>query len=182
MLQKLGFVGYVQDWRPELPHDFDQEIDQLQAHHVAIPAWWFPTSAADPNAKVCLEAFKRHHIQPQLWVMGGGTFTTNAEEQAARVAQEADRIMALVKLAEPYGCPVELYNHNGWFGNEDNQLALLAELSSRGITNVGMVYNFSHAVDKDHDDSTNFPALWKRMQPHVVAVNLAGIATDGHSV
>ena len=38
-----------------------------------------------------------------------------------------------------------------------------------------MVYNLSHAHDDDHDDTANFAALWARMQPHVVAVNITGM-------
>jgi len=37
--------------------------------------------------------------------------------------QEADRIYALAKRAAPYGIKVALYNHNGWFGMMDNELA-----------------------------------------------------------
>src|SRR5262249_651210 len=42
------------------------------------------------------------------------------EEQEKRVKREADRIHAFVKLAAPYGCRVNLYNHNGWFGMVEN--------------------------------------------------------------
>jgi hypothetical protein len=41
-----------------------------------------------------------------------------------------------------------------------------------------MVYNFSHARDGFHDDSKNFPQLWKKMRDHVVAVNVTGMRTD----
>ena len=75
------------------------------------------------------------------------------QEQRARVRREADRIRALVDLASPYGCKVELYNHNGWFGMEENQLAIIGQLKELGVTGVGMVYNFSHARDELHDDS-----------------------------
>jgi len=97
------------------------------------------------------------------------------EEQRQRVRHEADRIHQLVRLAVPYGTKIELYNHNGWYGLVENELAILARLQELGDTDVGIVYNLSHAHDDDHDDTANFPALWARMQPHVVAVNITGM-------
>jgi hypothetical protein len=49
----------------------------------------------------------------------------NPQEQKDRVSQEAKRIAALATLARAYGSKVELYNHNGWFGMEENQLAII---------------------------------------------------------
>ena len=103
-------------------------------------------------------------------------------EQAEEVRQEADRINALVKLAAPYGSRVELYNHNGWFGMLDNQLAIIARLKELGVAGVGMVYNFSHARDEFHDDTVNFPPLWRKIQPYVVAVNITGTTMDGAGI
>lgn len=175
MLHRLGFTKFVYDWRESDVPTFDAEIDALQKNGVALLGWWFPTSAADPHARLILETFKRHHIHPQLWVMGGGLPTQSPAEQEARVASEAARIRDLVNLAKPYGCPIELYNHNAWFGEEDNELAILDRLHATGIDGVGLVYNFSHAHDALHDDTTHFGDLWKRIQPHVVAVNITGM-------
>jgi hypothetical protein len=104
------------------------------------------------------------------------------DEQEQQVKQDADRIMALVILAAPFGCKVELYNHNGWFGIVENQLAVIDRLKELGVTDVGLVYNFSHARDELHDDSKNFPELWGKMKEHVVAVNITGMRWDGHEV
>jgi hypothetical protein len=109
-------------------------------------------------------------------------FPKTPKEQAQRVEREAQRIIALARLAEPYGSKVELYNHNGWFGMEENQLAIIARLKELGVTNVGMVYNFSHARDDQHDDSKDFPELWKKMKEHVVAVNITGMRWEGSEV
>jgi len=100
--------------------------------------------------------------------------TSTPEEQGARVRQTADRIEGLVKLAAGYGCGVDLYNHNGWFGMLDNQLAIIEELGARGVTGVGIAYNFNHVRDELHDDTVDFPALWSRIQQHVTAVNVSG--------
>jgi sugar phosphate isomerase/epimerase len=99
--------------------------------------------------------------------------------QDLRVKHEADRIEAIVKLAAPYGSKVDLYNHNGWSGMMTNQVAILERLEERGVTDVGIVYNFFHARDELHDDTTNFPPLWRKIRPYVVAVNISGTYTEG---
>ncbi len=175
MLQRLGFKKFAYDWRDNDIPTFDAEIEALQKHNIELVAWWSPENAADPKTKLILETFKRHNIHPQLWVMGGGGPTHSPEEQKQRVDQEAARINGLVQLAAPYGVNIELYSHNGWFGLVDNELAIIDRLKEMGVTTVGMVYNFSHAHDNDHDDTTNFPALWAKMKAHVVAVNITGM-------
>jgi len=104
------------------------------------------------------------------------------EEQEQRVRQDAYRIRALANLAAPYGCKVELYNHNGWLGIVENELAVIDRLKELGVTEVGLAYNFSHARDELHDDSKGFPELWGKMKDHVVTVNITGMRWDGHLV
>ncbi len=99
--------------------------------------------------------------------------------QSERIDDEAQRIAALVRLAAPYGVKIQLYNHNGWFGMEENQLAIIERLKQLGVSGVGMVYNFSHARDDVHDDTKHFSSLWKRIKPYVVVVNITGTHMDG---
>lgn len=127
------------------------------------------------------KAFEIQKIQKEVFARLNG-LTKTPEEQEQRVKQEAERISAVVKLAAPYGSKVELYNHNGWFGIEENQLAVIARLKELGITNVGMVYNFSHSRDELHDDSKAFPELWGKIKEHVVAVNITGMRFEGQEV
>ena len=178
MLHDLGFTRFVYDWRDKDVPTFDAELDALQKHGITLTGWWCPPTANDPKTKLILETCKRHDIHPQLWVRGGGTPTRTPEEQQQRVAQETERIKALATLAAPYGCKIELYNHNGWFGQEDNQLAIIERLATLGITDVGMVYNFAQAHDNLHDDTLDFPAVWQRIRSHVVAVNITGVAVN----
>jgi len=173
MLQRLGFQNFAYDWRSKDVPTFDAEVEALTQHGVNLVAWWFPTDAGDPNAKVILEVIQRHHIHPQLWVMGSGGPTRTEAEQAQRTDEEAERIRRIVELAAPYGCQVELYNHNGWFGRPDNEVAVIERLKQRGVGGVGMVYNFSHG----HADIADFPAVWKRIEHYVVAVNVSGMVT-----
>jgi len=107
------------------------------------------------------------------------SYPKTLEEYEARVQREADRIHAFVKIASECGCKVNLYNHRGWFGMIENQLAIIKRLEEMGVTTVGLVYNFSHSRDFFHDDSKVFAKLWKKMQPYVVAVNVTAVSLDG---
>lgn len=105
-----------------------------------------------------------------------------SEEQQQRLAQDTERIRVLANLAKAYGVKVELYNHNGWFGMMDNQVAIIEIFKQRGVTDVGIVYNFSYARDEMHDDSKNFPASWRKIQPYVVEVNVTGLRWENEYV
>ncbi len=197
MLEKLGFKNYA-----FMPHDkdiltYDAEIEALRRHGINLLAWRFYLDADDPVAKATLETFKRHNVHPRLWVSQSLRMNLpkpngkmSAEEQhelsmqlrredltkapqELRVKQEADRINSLVKLAAPYGIKVALYNHNGWFGMMDNQVAIIERLKQLGVTDVG---------NELHDDTLNFPELWKTIKPYVVTVNITGMQTDGDLV
>ena len=182
MLARLGFRHFAYDWRTEHVPTFDAEIEALARHQIDLLAWWFPFEAADPLAKSTLETFKRHGVHPQLWVMQSAVKTPSTLTDEQLIFQNAERIAALHKLAEPYGCRIGLYNHNGWFGVMDHQLAILERLRGRGVTDVGIVYNFSHARDAHHDDTVDFPSLWKKIKPHVIAVNVTGMRMEGQIV
>jgi len=174
MLQRLGFRNFAYDWRAKDVPNFGAEVEAMKRHGINLVAWWFPTEAADLTAQIILEVIKRHSIHPQLWVMGSGSPTSTDLEQKQRIDQEAERICKLVELARPYGCQVELYNHNAWFGQPDNEVAVIERLKQKGVNGVGMVYNFSHG----HRDVADFPAIWKRIRPYVVAVNVTGMVID----
>lgn len=182
MLEKLGFKNFAYDWRAEHVPTFDAEIEALARHHINLLAWWFQFEASDPLAKSTLETFRRHGVHPQLWVMQSTVKAPAGSTDEQLISQNATRIAALHQLAAPYGCRIGLYNHNGWFGVLDHQLAILDRLRERGVTDVGIVYNFSHARDAHHDDTADFPALWKKIKPHVIAVNVTGMRMDGQII
>ena len=175
MLQRLGFKHFAYDWRAKDIPTFDAEIEALGKRGIELLAWWFPTNPEDPTSKIILEAFRRHRVHPQLWVMGSGRPARTIAEQQQRVEEESERIAKIATLAAPYGCQVHLYNHDGWFGQPDNEVAVIQELRRKGVAGVGMIYNFSHG----HDDIGDFPAIWKRIQPYVIIVNITGMVMNG---
>jgi hypothetical protein len=174
MLEKLGLKQFVYDYRAEHIPTFGSEIDAIQKHHIELVGWWFPTSLND-EARSTLDIFKRYKIHPQLWVMGGGDATHSPEEQRIRVETEAKRIAAIAKAGAQIGSIVGLYNHGGWFGEPENQIAIIQQLRSQNITNVGIVYNQHHG----HDHIDRFPELLEKMKPFLLAVNINGMDRDG---
>ena len=97
------------------------------------------------------------------------------DEQKARVEAEAARIRPIADEAAKLGSTVGLYNHGGWFGEPENQLAILERLRSQGVTNIGIVYNLHHG----HAHVDRFPELLARMKPYLLAVNLNGMGREG---
>ncbi len=108
-------------------------------------------------------------------VTGGGAPTKSPEEQKARVESEAKRIRTIAEAAAKQGCTVALYNHGSWFGEPENQIAIIERLKQDNITNVGIVYNLHHG----HHQLPRFKELLKTMQPYLMALNLNGMVPDG---
>lgn len=170
MLKELGFRHYAYDWRDEHLPTFDTEVAELEKQKIELTAVWF--SGLDANGRKLLDVLKTHGIKTQLWVTGGGEPTKTSEEQRQRVLAEAARIRPIAEAAAAQGCTVALYNHGGWFGEPENQLAIIEELK---LPNVGMVYNLHHG----HAHLDRFPKLLQEMKPHLLALNLNGMVPDG---
>src|SRR5436190_2742131 len=171
MLERLGFKFFAYDYRAEHIPAFDAEMEALQRHHIRLFAWWFPTELND-EARLILQVLKRHRLTGvQLWVMGSGEATHNETEQAARVEREAARIRSIAEAARELDSTVGLYNHGGWFGEPENQIAIIERLRSQGIINIGIVYNQHHG--QQHID--RFPDLLGKMKPYLLALNLNGM-------
>ncbi len=186
MLEQLGFSKFAYDYRAEHIPTFDAEIEALKRHKIELTAWWFPTSLND-EAKLTLAVFAKHKVTPQLWVTGGGGPTKDEADQRARVLSEVTRIRPIAEAAAKVGCQVALYNHGGWFGEPENQIAIIEEIKSQlaktdpsGSSNkppvaVGIVYNQHHG----HDHLDRFPELLQKMKPHLLCLNLNGMTKEG---
>jgi len=175
MMEKLGFKLFAYDYRAEHIPTFDAEIAALKAHDIRLLAWWFP-GALNDEAKLILDVLKRNNVRDvQLWITGGGETAKSADEQQARVEAEAQRIRPIAEAAAGIGCSVALYNHGGWFGEPENQIAIIEKLKTQGITNVGIVYSQHHG----HDHIDRFAELLHKMKPYLVALNLNGMVREG---
>lgn len=173
MLQRLGIKHYAYDWRAEHLPTFDTELELLKKYHVQLDAVWFP-GGLNPDARTLLRLLEKHQIKTQLWVTMGDP-APQAREQAAKVTAGAQAVRPIAEAAAKIGCRVALYNHGGWFGEPENQLAIIRELK---LPNVGIVYNLHHG----HGHLARFPELMQQMLPHLLALNLNGMVRDGDKV
>jgi azurin len=176
MLEQLGIHQLAYDYRAEHVVHWEEELVALEKHHLELLAWWFPTEYND-EAKAALALFKKHGLKPQLWVNGhgGSVAVKDAAEQAARVAQEVKRLKPICLAAAEIGSKVGLYNHDGWYGEPENQLQILKALQAEGLNNVGMVYNFHHG----HAHLERIAKLLPTLVPYLYCINLNGMDVDG---
>jgi sugar phosphate isomerase/epimerase len=174
MLERLGIRLLAYDYRAEHVPTFDAEMEALARHRIGLLAWWFPTEMND-EARLILDVLRRRGLRPQLWVTGGGEAPASPEARKARIEAEAARLRPIVEAASKIGCRVALYNHGGWFGEPENQIAIIERLRRDGIEGVGIVYNFHHG----HDHIERFAGLLRLMAPHLLALNLNGMTRDG---
>jgi hypothetical protein len=123
MLKKLGIPRLAYDYRAEHIPTFDAELDALKANGIELAAWWFP-GTLNEEAQTILDVVKRHGVHPQLWVTGGGTPTK----------MRLNRTLVLNPKCSEYArsrgrcggrLPVALYNHGEWFGEPENQIAIM---------------------------------------------------------
>ena len=98
-----------------------------------------------------------------------------AKENAAKVAAAGNVLRPIALEADKIGCTIGLYNHGGWFGEPENQLAIIEHLKMK---NIGIVYNLHHG----HDHLDRFGPLLKKMNPHLLAVNLNGMVKNGDRI
>lgn len=170
MLKKLGITQLAYDWRPEHIPTFDAELEALRKQGIKLTAFWFP-AALNEEARAILAVLKRHGVKTQLWVsMGDPAPQTN--DQAAKVEAGANVIRPMAEEASKIGCQVALYNHGGWFGEPENQIAIIRRLM---LPNLGIVYNLHHG----HDHLDRFAELLAKMKPYLLALNLNGMVREG---
>lgn len=176
MLARLGFRHFAYDWRAEHVPSWDAEVDALARHQVALDAFWCPGELNDDSRRI-LGLLKRRQLKAELWCMVGlgDDLAPAPDEQARRVEAACARLGPLAREAGASGCSVALYNHGGWFGEPENQLAIIDRLQGQGVANVGMVYNLHHAQPQ----VGRLAATLKAALPHLRAINLDGVDRAG---
>ena len=122
-----------------------------------------------PHADSLLGSFANRGLQPSFWVMIGAP---DGLDQAAKVKHAAAALRPLAEAAAKAGCRVDIYNHGGWGGEPENQIAVIEELK---LPNVGIVYNQHHG----HDHLPRFKELLAKMRPHLRCLNINGMTADG---
>jgi putative heme-binding domain-containing protein len=179
MLQRLGFKHFAYDWRAESIPTFDAEIKALKAHSISLDAFWLAPGELTKEARTILDVLERHGVRTQLWVLLDlGPDRVTGPEQERRVASATEKLRPLAEEARKIGCKLALYNHGGWFGEPENQLAILERLEGQGVTNVGIIYNLHHG----HEHLDRLAEVLAKLKPHLWTINLNGMDRGGDKV
>ncbi len=172
MLKKLGFRHFAYDWRAKDIPTFDAEVEALAKEGVALDAFWLAPGVLNRESRLILDVLKRHGVKAELWVLlDQGAGRAEGAEQEKRVEASVSSLRPLAEEAAKVGCSLALYNHGGWFGEPENQVAIIDRLKAQGISNVGMVYNLHHG----HEHTARLAEVLKLAMPHLRAVNLNGM-------
>jgi sugar phosphate isomerase/epimerase len=178
MLERLGLTGLAYDYRGEHIPTFDDEFAALAKHKIRFSAFWCGgVSLSDPlkgAIELALETLKRNKTQADLWVLIDEA-PLKELPQEEKVAKTAAAIQVIADEAKKSGCRVGLYNHGGWFGEPENQIAILKQVKA---DNVGIVYNFHHG----HEHLDRLPGLFTEMLPYLHCVNLNGMQKGGPKI
>jgi hypothetical protein len=177
MLKRLGLSRLAYDWRAEHIPTFDQEIEALAAHGIRLEAFWCPLglSGAQAEQDAVLNALECRQVQTQLWTMLNENELARYEDGTARIEAAAKAIEGLARRAADIGCRLALYNHGGWFGEPENQMAIIEEL---GRDDVGISYNLHHA----HEHLDRLDPLLTLVQPHLYCLTLNGMNRQGPKI
>jgi len=180
LLDRLGLKRLAYDWRAEHVPTFDAELETLARHKIALSAFWVAPGELNRESRRVLDVLKRHQVNTELWVLldMGAETKVDAAEQARRVESAASKLGPLAAEAGAQGCSLALYNHGGWFGEPENQLAIIEHMKARKIENVGIVYNLHHG----HAHLDRLAGLLKATMPYLRAVNLNGMDADGEAI
>jgi hypothetical protein len=168
MLEQIGIHQFAYDYRAKHLPSFEEEIAALDRHHIQLTAVWFPDTL-NKDARFILDVLAKHKLRPQLWV---ASYPKPQATDEQTVEYEAKILRPVALEAQKLGCTVGLYNHGGWFGVPENQLALIKRFNAEGITNLGIVYNLHHA----HDDIPRLAEILAKIKPHLLAITLNGTA------
>ncbi len=172
-LKKAGYIGR----NVERMKEFDAYVAAYTARHIELVAVWTPVNTAaplqEPQIQMFLEAVDRHKLRIQWWV--------TLEQLKAGGEQTVDRAVTTVRQlsaeATRHGLRLALYGHgrDSWFTQPENQLEILRRLPPSDASAVGIAYNFHHA----HSQLDRFAAVFPKMLPHLIAVNLNGMTAAG---
>ena len=181
MLKRLGLRRIAYDWRAEHIPTFDAELEAYARYGISLHAFWMPVETDTPLQEkhwpIVLDLLKRHNVTTELWVMLSNALLEGLPEDQR--AQRAAEILAPVaRAAAQQHCRIGFYNHGGWWGEPDNQIRVLKILQAQDLENVGLVYNFHHG----HSHVADFAQLARRMQPHLLTVNINGMRDGGPQI
>ena len=181
MVKELGFRRYAFGGRAGHIARFEEEVEIARAENIAIDAVWLYINPnkdrpgrLKPQSEQLFRTLEQTGLQTQIWVGFHPKFTEGLT-QAESLAKSTTMIRYLCERADSVGSKVALYNHGGWFGEPDNQLAIIDQLPQ---FDIGIVYNFHHG----HGHLNTYSEFIDRLLPHLWCVNLNGMRAAGPKI
>jgi sugar phosphate isomerase/epimerase len=171
MLNKLGINKLAYDWREKHVPTFDDELNALKKYNITLQSFWYysgPEPENDKNFAIIIDLLKRHNVKTQIWTMITGIKDLDKMTQEQKIEAVSRPVKYIAEKAAETGSAVGLYNHGGWFGEPENQVAIIEHLK---LPNLGIVYNFSHSEEQIH----RFPEFYPKILPYLYAINLTGL-------
>ena len=178
MLNGLGITKLAYDWRREHIPSFDAEADALKKHKIKLQSFWLlsdTNAARSTDVEAVFSFLKKRKIKTEIWYffLEGEYFKQLSQEEKVAVASRT--VQYIARRADSIGCKVGLYNHEGWFGEPENQVAIIEKLKMK---NIGIIYNFNHAQFQVE----RFPEFFPKLIPYLLAVNLAGLKSGDKKI
>lgn len=173
MLGQIGIRRVAIDWRYAQLETLDDELSALRNQKIAVSAIWAPISlfpVNDGHLDLLLGFVERNALEISLWTTLMQPHDIDEWVESKRVDLTCEAVTRLADRAARLGCPVLLYNYDGWFARPSS-LKKIVMAANR--PNVGIVYNFHHA----RSDIDGFEAHAASLLPWLRAVNLGGVAT-----
>ena len=179
MLKQLGFTSYAYDWREKHLDGTGHELRLAKDNGINIIAVWMwidkdePDKLSESNEKI-LSALEETGTSTQIW-LGFNENYFNGLKQEESIQKGVEMLRYLDGRAKESGSRIALYNHGGWFGEPENQVQMIKQLSD---SKIGIIYNFHHG----HEQIDRFPEILKIMKPYLWAVNLNGMKKKGPKI
>jgi sugar phosphate isomerase/epimerase len=171
MLNDLGITKLAYDWREKHVPTFDEELNALKKHNIKLESFWYysgPHPENDKNFAAIIDVLKRHNVKTQIWAMITGIEGLDNMTQEQKVEAVSVPVKYIANKAAEVGSTVALYNHGGWFGEPENQIAIIEHLK---LPNLGIVYNFNHAEEQIQ----RFAEFYPKILPYLYALNITGL-------
>ena len=181
MLERLGFKHFAYDWRGRAHPDLRRRGRGPEAARRRARRLLGRARRAEPRiADHPRLAQAARRSRPS-----SGSCSTSAPirsqgaEQERRVEAAAAKLRPLAEEAGKIGCSLALYNHGGWFGEPENQIAIIERLEGAGRHATSA---WSTTCTTATTTSTASRACSAKMKPYLMALNLNGMDPGGDRV
>lgn len=179
MLQELGIGKMAYDYRDRHIPSFARELEVLEETGIELSAVWLWIHPQEGDvlgeaSRRILEILEESGTRTELWV-GFAEQVFDGVGDGERLPAAVDMVSEILAEAQRIGCTIALYNHGGWFGEPENQVAIIDAIGSE---EVRIVYNFHHG----HEQLERFDEILDLMLPHLSTVNLNGMRPEGPKI